>query len=334
MKKRQIIILSAVVGPLLVLALCGAAYTVLYAPVSSIETKGYLFVDGDDNADSVRTKVNAGWRYNLLEQRLRYTPRTGRYAIEPGEPLLHFMRKIRNGMQEPLPLTLPSVRTMDRLAGLLGHTLMMDSAQIIHHLTDSSYLASHGHTETSLPSLFLPNTYQIYWNVSMEGFMKRMKREYDAFWTPQQQQLAASLGLTPLQVSTLASIVDEETANDAEKPLIAALYMNRLRKGMLLQADPTVKFALGDFGLRRILYKHLKTESPYNTYLHKGLPPGPIRIPTMAALQAVLHPAQHPYLYMCAKEDFSGTHNFAKTLAEHMRNARRYQQALNKRKIN
>ena len=160
-----------------------------------------------------------------------------------------------------------------------------------------------------------------------------MKREYDRFWNEQRRTQAEAVGLTPVEVATLASIVEEETAQKAEKPMVAGLYLNRLRKGMPLQADPTVKFALQDFGLRRILLKHLETDSPYNTYRQAGLPPGPIRVATPEGLESVLHPARHSYLYMCAKEDFSGFHNFAATLQEHSRNAQRYQQELNRRKI-
>jgi UPF0755 protein len=163
--------------------------------------------------------------------------------------------------------------------------------------------------------------------------MERMERENNRFWTAERKQKAEACGLTREQVATLASIVDEETANNGEKPIIAGLYLNRLHKKIPLQADPTVKFAVGDFSLRRILNIHLLTESPYNTYRHSGLPPGPIRIASIAGLDAVLNHARHNYLYMCAKEDFSGTHNFAATLSEHNRNAQRYRRALNKRGI-
>ena len=163
--------------------------------------------------------------------------------------------------------------------------------------------------------------------------MKRMKKEYDRFWNAQRLNKAKAAGLTPVEVSTLASIVEEETADKDEMPVVAGLYLNRLRIGMPLQADPTVKFALQDFGLRRILYKHLETDSPYNTYKCQGLPPGPIRIPSIHAVESVLNYSHHRYLYMCAKEDLSGTHNVARTLSEHQANARRYQQALNRRNI-
>ena len=166
-----------------------------------------------------------------------------------------------------------------------------------------------------------------------EQFVARMLKEHKRFWNSTRLAKAKAQGLTPDEVMTLASIVDEETAKDDEKPMVAGLYLNRLKRGMLLQADPTVKFALGEFELRRILYVHLQTDSPYNTYRYAGLPPGPIRIPSMSAIESVLNPERHPYIYMCAKEDFSGYHNFASTLTQHNANARRYQQALNKRGI-
>ena len=163
--------------------------------------------------------------------------------------------------------------------------------------------------------------------------MKRLKQEYDRYWNEQRRQKAQAQGLTPLEVSVLASIVDEETAKNDEKPIVAGLYLNRLHRGMLLQADPTVKFALNDPTIRRILFSHLEIDSPYNTYKNEGLPPGPIRVASLQALESVLNPTQHDYLYMCAKEDFSGYHNFAVTNAQHAANARRYQQALNQRGI-
>ena len=200
-------------------------------------------------------------------------------------------------------------------------------------MNDSTWCDSLGFTRETIPALFIPNTYEIYWNVSPERFMARMKQEYNRFWTEERRKKAEALGLTPVEVSTLASIVEEESAVADEYPTIAGLYLNRLKAGMPLQADPTVKFAAGDFALQRILDKHLAIDSPYNTYKYAGLPPGPIRIPSIRAIDAVLNPAHHRYFYMCAKEDFSGRHNFAATLAEHNRNANRYRAELNRRKI-
>jgi UPF0755 protein len=259
--------------------------------------------------------------------------RTGRYAIEPGKKALDVFRQLRNGQQTPVMLTVPEVRTMDRMAGRLARKLMLDSTEIAYALTNQDYCLQMGYDTTTIACLFVPNTYEVYWNTSLDALMKRMEREHNAYWSQERINLAQSQGLTPNEVVTLASIIDEETANSQEKPTIAGMYLNRLHRGMLLQADPTVKYALRDFTLRRILNRHLTVDSPYNTYLYPGLPPGPIRVPSVEAVEAVLHPAVHDYLYMCAKEDFSGTHNFARTLAEHNQNARRYQQALNQRGI-
>ena len=176
--------------------------------------------------------------------------------------------------------------------------------------------------------MFIPNTYEVFWTITGEDLLKRMRREYDRFWNEQRKDKAKSIGLTQKQVSTLASIVNEETANADEMPLVAGVYMNRLRIGMPLQADPTLFFAAKDYSIRRVLKKHTKIESPYNTYKYRGLPPGPIAVPTIEAIDAVLHYRHHNYLYFCAKEDFSGYHNFAVTLGDHMKNARRFQRAL------
>ena len=230
-------------------------------------------------------------------------------------------------------LVIGSVRTLDKLARNVGNQLMIDSAEIMQALHDTARWNSQGYTPENLPSLFIPETYQVYWDMDTRTFLNRMAKEHDHFWNQSRRAKADSLGMTPAEVATLASIVEEETNNRKEKPIVAGLYINRLRAGIPLQADPTVKFALQDFSLRRITNAHLNFPSPYNTYLNTGLPPGPIRIPSPAGIDAVLNYTRHNYLYMCAKEDFSGTHNFASTYAVHMQNARKYWNALNKRKI-
>ncbi len=329
-KEKHLLMLIATV-----LALVGgsafAAYRTICMHKVPPTVQGDLFVDGDDDTDSVRTKSGLGWRWGLYERLMPFHPRTGHYTIKSGTKFLDLYRKLRNGEQDPIMLSVPSLRTTERLAAYLGKHLMRDSAEFAQaFVTESSAM---GYTQETLPSLFIPNTYELYWDVSAQGFMKRMQRENDAFWTAERQRKAQTIGLSRTEVSTLASIVEEETANDAEKPMVAGLYLNRLRRGMLLQADPTVKFAMQAFGLRRIYNNHLRFESPYNTYLHPGLPPGPIRMPSIVGLDAVLNHTEHPYIYMCAKEDFSGTHNFAANYSEHLRNARRYTEALNKRGI-
>ena len=316
-----------------VIVLIGIVLTSLFyqSPNPSPDTV-YIYIDADDTPDSVAHKLGEPFGWGLLTVN-GYRVLTGRYSVAPNEKILPVYKRLRRGQQEPIRLTLPSVRTMRQLADFMGEHLMLDSIEVKACFADSSFCATYGYSVNTLPALFIPNTYEVYWNTSLSGFMKRMQREHDAFWNTERQRLADSLKMTRIEVATLASIIDEETANNAEKPMVAGMYLNRLRIGMPLQADPTVKFALGNFGARRIYHSFLEVESPYNTYKNKGLPPGPIRIPSIKGIDAVLHGVHHGYLYMCAKEDFSGTHNFARSYAQHLANARRYTRALNARKI-
>lgn len=301
----------------------------------------HLYIDADDTTDSVTTHIDTltstygliGFR--LLAQAMKYegNERTGHYVIAPHTTMVDLVKQLRSGEQQPVRMVIPPARHLGTLCAQLSRSIMLDSATIADALTDDTLCASLGYTVQTIPALFIPNTYEIYWNVTLKGLFQRMKRENDAFWTPERRARADSLGLTPTEVATLASIVDSETANNAEKPTIAGLYLNRLRINMPLQSDPTVIYAISDFTIRRVSYDHLRTESPYNTYLHTGLPPGPIRIPSIAAIDAVLYAPRHDYLYMCAKADFSGTHAFATTYTEHQRNARAYARALNERGI-
>lgn len=313
---------------------------VVMRPAFELSETAYVYIrpstTEDDILEQLQSECHArsltGWR--LLRMVTDFKPRTGRYAVNPEDAMLTVLRRLRNGQQEPVRLTLPSVRRLHRLAGTLAQKLMLDSAEVAMAFADSSFAAEWGYTTPTLPALFIPNTYELFWNISLEAFMQRMQRENASFWDSEGRDAAAkALGMSHEEVITLASIVDEETANIPEKPRVAGVYLNRLRIGMPLQADPTVKFAVGDDGLRRILNHHLRTESPYNTYIYKGLPPGPIRIPSISGIDAVLKAESHPYIYFCAKEDFSGSHNFARTWAEHLQNARRYQRALNARGI-
>ena len=311
----------------------------LHAGFENEET-AYVYVRPESDTDDICAQLEAlGGSHTRLFWSLAnkvkpYRPRTGRYAVEPGQTFLTTYLNLRRGHQTPVRLTIPSVRTLDRLAGVLGQKLMLDSVTLATAFYDSAFAATYGYNTATLPALFIPNTYEVYWDTSLEKFMQRMVRENKDFWSREgRNEAALSIGLSHEEVSTLASIVEEETANAAEKPRVAGLYMNRIHKGIPLQADPTVKFAVGDATLRRILGNHLKTVSPYNTYINQGLPPGPIRIPSVVGIDAVLHHEHHDFLYMCAKEDFSGTHNFAVNFAEHKQNARRYQQALNARGI-
>ena len=190
-----------------------------------------------------------------------------------------------------------------------------------------------GFSKEQFAYMFLPDTYQFYWTTSVDDFLTRMKREYDKFWTEDRIKKAEKMGLTPNEVSIIASIAEEETNNVKERGVVGRLYINRVQKNMPLQADPTVKFALQDFSLRRIKSEHLKVNSPYNTYKNTGLPPGPIRIPNKTTIDSILDSEPHDFIYMCAKEDFSGLHNFATNYKEHQQNATKYRNALNRRKI-
>ena len=327
-------------------ALCAAGffaigYYYLFTPFSAQTEKAYLYIDNDDTADSVYAKLAplssetslTGLRTLARHYDYADNIRTGRYAIQPDMNTVDVFRTIKNGHQEPLMLTIPECRTMRQMAARLATKLMIDSTHIAAALVDPMFCERLGYDTCTIACAFVPNTYEVYWNTSVDRLMERMAAEHDKFWTSQRKQKAARLGLSPNEVSTLASIIDEETANNAEKPMIAGMYLNRLKTGMPLQADPTVKFALNDFALRRIYHTHLEVNSPYNTYKHTGLPPGPIKVASIQGIDAVLDRVEHNYLYMCAKEDFSGTHNFAATYKEHLRNAERYAKALNQRGI-
>lgn len=296
-----------------------------------------LFIDNDDTTDSVTSKIEqcgiSGTAFGLLNTIRPYRVRTGRYLINNTISGLNFFRKLRNGQQDPVNISVPSVRTLDRLASTLSRNILLDSATIMNGIHNAEFISKLGYDEQTIPALFIPDTYQVFWDITLDKLMERMQKEHNRFWNTERIAKAKALNMTPIEVATLASIVDEETANDEEKPMIAELYLNRLEINMPLQADPTVKVAVGDWSLRRILNVHLRTESPYNTYLHTGLTPGPIRVASKSGINAVLDHATHDYLYMCAKEDFSGTHNFAVTYTEHLQNARRYTDALNKRGI-
>lgn len=338
MRKKYIFL---IVGIILVVVATGITgiITVMNHPFR-IEKNIYLYIDADDNTDSICHKLTTQLQASSLKGFKLLTTVGGLDPIHPGayrfsqsDNCLTVYRRLKSGAQTPVNLTLPSVRTVGKLLKTVSHQLMTDSSNLARLLMDSTYCAQIGYSTETLPCLFIPNTYEVYWTMTPEAFVKRMQKEHDRFWNEERKAKAQSIGLTPEEVVTLASIVEEETANNAEKPMVAGLYINRLHADMPLQADPTVKFALQDFGLRRILHAHLETESPYNTYKHTGLPPGPIRIPSIQGIESVLNYTRHDYLYMCAKEDFSGTHNFAATFTQHLANARKYQQELNRRKI-
>lgn len=273
--------------------------------------------------------------FTMFAQWMNYISnvKAGCYEISNNMTARELVSKLRSGNQKPFNVTFNNIRLLQQLAGKIAVVLEYDSTEYIQAMTDEALIKELGFTKETFPAMFIPNTYQFMWNTDGKEWVKRMHKEYERFWNEERQHKADSLGLSRVEVSTLASIIEEETNKVDEYPIIAGLYLNRLRIKMPMQACPTVKFALGDFNKRRILSKDLLVDSPYNTYQNIGLPPGPIRIPSIVVIDAVLNAKAHKYLYMCARPDGSGRHNFAATGAEHARNARIYQQALNKKKI-
>jgi UPF0755 protein len=259
--------------------------------------------------------------------------RPGKYRIRNGMNNNDLVNMLRSGRQVPIRLVFIGQRTVADIASVISRQIEADSSEISRLAGNIEFIESIGFDNATLPALFIPNTYEVYWNMSAEQFFQRMQNEYLRFWNSERERKREALGLDRIQVSTLASIVSEETVKMEEMPVIAGVYINRLKRGMPLQADPTVKFALGDVTINRILRADLNVDSPYNTYRNPGLPPGPIAIPPLQAIDAVLNFQEHDYLFFSAREDFSGYHRFARTLSEHNRNARLYQNALNERRI-
>ena len=343
--KRTRFTIFLVLGILLVFALAFGywAYRTVMSP--NVQTpdgkEAVIFIHTGSDYEAVKSTLAEGdylanvQSFNWVAQRKEYPQniRPGRYVLKNGMSNNQLVNMLRGGLQSPVNVTFNNIRDVDQLASRIAKQIEADSTSISQLFHNQEYIKEHGFNDYTIPALFLPDTYQFYWNTDAEGFAARMLQEYSKFWTDERKEQAQKLGLSPIQVSTLASIVNKETNMTDEMPRVAGVYLNRLKNNWLLQADPTLIFALNDYSIKRVLNVHKEVESPYNTYKYIGLPPGPICIPSVAAVKAVLNAEQHHYFYFCAKEDFSGYHNFAKTLAEHNRNATRYQQALNQRGI-
>ncbi|MBK9290691.1 MAG: endolytic transglycosylase MltG [Bacteroidetes bacterium] len=259
--------------------------------------------------------------------------RPGYYLVYPDMSNLELLRILRSGRQTPVKVTFNSLRDVYQLAARVGGQIEADSASIASLLSDSAYLAFLGYNHQTIPALFIPNTYEFYWTTTAEGFVSRMFQEHKRFWNESRRAKAEQIPLSPLEVSILASIVEKETNKNDEKPIIAGVYINRLRGGWRLQADPTLVFATRDFEARRIVDFHLNFNSPYNTYMYPGLPPGPICIPSISSIDAVLNHQKHRFLYFCARDDLSGYHAFAETYEQHQYNAWKYRRALDRLNI-
>lgn len=339
MKRIIIYLLFAAVTMLMAAAF--VTWTVALKPNLDIDGTVRIYVPPgssvDDFIDTVRSVGGLkSEKTFLITARLKSFSRSlkpGSYLLEPDMSNNRLVNILRSGQQTPVRVTFNNIRTLGDLAGRIGGQIAADSASLAQFFNDENNYTADGFTRETLISVFIPDTYEFYWNTDAQGFYTRMLREFRSYWNNERKAAAEDLGLSPVDVSTLASIIDDEVAKDDEKPRIAGVYLNRLRLGIPLQACPTIKFALNDFTIRRVLYEHLETDSPYNTYKYRGLPPGPVRCPTKSGIEAVLRAEKHDYLYFAARADFSGYHHFSRTLAEHNRYANAYQRELDKRKI-
>lgn len=308
---------------------------------SNNQDDSYLYIRDLDSIEDVVTNLQSSdnillvFTFKQAATILGYKKiRPGRYELTNGMNNFKLVRILKNGRQTPLKLTFNNIRTKEQLAGRMSKMIMADSLSILQLTNDSAFLSGYELTPNTSIATFIPNTYEVFWDMDARELFERMKKEYDIFWTDERKTKAAAIPLSPVEVATLASIVEEETNSKPERPMVAGLYINRLKMNMPLQADPTLKFAVGDFSIKRLKLEHILKISPYNTYRNKGLPPGPIRVASQNGIDAVLNYSKHNYIFMCAKETLNGEHNFAVTYAEHQANARRYQKALDALKIN
>lgn len=336
--KRKTILYIVVCVLLIGTGLLYNIYSDIY--VSNVIKDGVLYINKDDNKSTILKKLydkaivkdtsSISW---LMNKKNYYRVRTGKYDITKGMNNNDLVNKLRSGDQDAIKLTFNNIRTKEEFAGRVSKVLMLDSLPLLNKLNDDQFTERFGFNHFTIIGMFLPNTYDVYWDISIDGFFKRMYKEYNSFWTISRIKKAKSANISPMGAIIIASIVEEESIMVDEAPIIAGVYINRLNKNYTLGADPTLKFALGDFKIKRILNIHKEIDSPYNTYKYGGLPPGPIRQPSTRTIDHVLNYKKHKYLYFCAKEDFSGYHNFAKTLTQHNINAAKYRKELNRRKI-
>ena len=336
MKKKWRIIGAIAAVAVIIAVACAAPYIIMGSPAEGLVKvrKGSTI---EQIADSVRANVDAKFADRVATMlslmNAKVENREGAFRITQGMSAFTAARRIKNGAQDGVRFTFNNVRTLDEWADRWGETFMGDADEMRKALSDSAMCAKYGKTPQTIACLLMPDTYEFYWNITPEKMLDRMLDYYNDFWTSERKAKAERLGLTPDEVATIASIVEEETSKADERGKVARLYLNRYQQGMRLQADPTVKFAIGDFSIKRITVPMTQINSPYNTYRVNGLPPGPIRLPEKSTIDAVLDAPQHDYLYMCAKSDFSGYHDFTRDYASHLDNAHRYQAALNARGV-
>lgn len=333
MRKTLFITLGAIV-------VVAAIFTwLVFGPATSFTEKKYAFnIRTGSNYQTILKQlktekvISSPAIFNFLAKRADYPEKvkTGHYEIKKGMSLFSILRMLKNGKQTPVNLVITKLRTKEDFASLVGKKFECDSLSFINFLNNEDSLKKYNLDTNTIMTAVLPNTYTYYWNITPAKIFTKLFESYNNFWTSERKELARQKGLTPQTVYILASIIEEETNKNDEKGNIASVYLNRMAKGMKLGADPTVKYALRDFSLKRIYLKHLTVESPYNTYKVYGLPPGPICTPSTITIDAVLNAPKTDYMFFVAKSDFSGHHNFAATYEEHLKYAKEYQQALDK----
>lgn len=311
-----------------------------FGPTVHVPEKKYFYIRTGETHEEVKDsltkqKIIAGetW-FTLASKAIGYDKvKPGRYEIKKGMSLAGLVRMLRNGQQSPVNFVITKIRTKETLASRIGNAFECDSLQMINFLNNPDSLKEYDLDSNTVMAAAMPFTYTIKWNTTPGKIFQQFYTAYKIFWTAERKEKAVNLGISPVQVSTLASIIDEETNSKTDKPNVASVYLNRIAKGMPLQADPTVKFAMRNFGLKRVLRVHLNTLSPYNTYINKGLPPGPICTPDIETIEAVLNSPKTDYIYFVASSAFDGTHVFTTNYNDHIKYARTYQQELNKRNI-
>lgn len=338
-KMGKIIIIFFAIAFVIVGARAYQLYNFIFAP--NIKSEYVLLIDKNTDYDQLFSKLKKEQildnlnAFSWVVKKKKYADniKPGRYILTKGMTTNALVNKLRSGAEDAVNVTFNNIRIKEDLAGKVSKYIWADSLSILQLFHNEQEIKERGFDAETYRTMFIPNTYKIYWTTNAEEFGTRMYQEYNNFWNQDRKRKAEAMELSPVQVSILASIVESETAKRDELKRVAGLYVNRLHRNIPLQADPTIKYAVGDFSLRRIINKHLEIDSPYNTYKYAGLPPGPICFPSVTSIDAVLNYEKHEFIYMCAKEDFSGYHNFSKTLAQHNRNAAKYRAALDKNKI-
>jgi len=341
MKKNKILYFLAITGLVIIIILILIYRNLFGISIMAKQSNQVIYIPTGSSYEQVMDTLESkliikNRKYFVWLANKKHYPsliKPGRYIIDKDLTYNSLINLLRSGRQSAVRITFSNVLTLNQIAGKIGKQIEADSSQIIEFLSDDSNYIGDGFKKENIISIFIPNTYEFYWDTNAKELYNKMLKEYRLFWNDQRLSKAKEKGLNPIEVSILASIIDDEVVKNDEKPRIAGVYLNRLKRGIPLQACPTIKFALNDFSITRVLKKYLLVDSPYNTYKHSGFPPGPIGCATIDGIDAVLNAEKHDYIFFAAKADFSGYHNFSRTLAEHNRYASLYQKELDKRKI-